>query len=329
MKYIPLIIGLTGLLVASPAGAGYHDMKKEFESYSPPAYLMRQHQPVSHSVADKPVAVDPFSAEQHRIEALENEWKNDSTNRNKNTFFYPLADNFPADLKRVAQDSTATAERLSKRISLETLEGLTSLRNPDIKSAEDQLKATISTFSQVSNLDEILRTYSVFYGIAFTGYRPHERQRQGYRQTQFSLSRCAFPQRASRQSSHAGGLGNRCKQRDGMPSQMPGKHIGIYYLIERHSRLPVRPCHCSTIWSRLPTSRYEAGNTSYQDVIKVRIQKEKLIEELVTFREMEKNLEQKVFELVDIGPANRLGTLIPPAPAACAARAFPPICACP
>ena len=54
-------------------------------------------------------------------------------------------------------------------------------------------------------------------------------------------------------------------------------------------------------------TRYESGRTSYQDVIKVRIRREILKEDIVTLREKQINLESKMREILDLSPAVELG----------------------
>jgi outer membrane protein TolC len=55
-------------------------------------------------------------------------------------------------------------------------------------------------------------------------------------------------------------------------------------------------------------TRYEGGKTSFQDVIKVRIQREILEEELTTLREKQRNMESKVREIVNLPPGSKVGS---------------------
>ena len=54
-------------------------------------------------------------------------------------------------------------------------------------------------------------------------------------------------------------------------------------------------------------TRYETGGTSYQDVIKVRIQRELLEEELNTLLERRRNWESKILEILNLPPETRIG----------------------
>ena len=53
--------------------------------------------------------------------------------------------------------------------------------------------------------------------------------------------------------------------------------------------------------------RYETGSTSYQDVIKIRIQRELLEEDLDTLREKQRNVESKILEILNLPPETKVG----------------------
>jgi len=53
--------------------------------------------------------------------------------------------------------------------------------------------------------------------------------------------------------------------------------------------------------------RYETGKTSFQDMIKIQIETDKLGEELKTLREEQKNFEAKIREILDLTPGTKIG----------------------
>ena len=53
--------------------------------------------------------------------------------------------------------------------------------------------------------------------------------------------------------------------------------------------------------------RYETGKTSFQDVIKIRIETDKLGEDLKTLSEERKNFETKILEVLDLPPETKVG----------------------
>jgi outer membrane protein TolC len=55
-------------------------------------------------------------------------------------------------------------------------------------------------------------------------------------------------------------------------------------------------------------ARYESGRTNYQDVIKVRINREALDEDLITLREQKRNLESEIREILYFSPRDPLGS---------------------
>jgi len=58
---------------------------------------------------------------------------------------------------------------------------------------------------------------------------------------------------------------------------------------------------------QVATIRYETGRTSYQDVIKVRIRRELLKEDLDTLRERQRNGESKILEILNLPPETKVG----------------------
>ncbi|NQU13059.1 MAG: TolC family protein [Desulfobacteraceae bacterium] len=58
---------------------------------------------------------------------------------------------------------------------------------------------------------------------------------------------------------------------------------------------------------QVATIRYETGSTSYQDVIKVRIRREILEEELDTLLEKQRNVESKILEILNLPPKTKIG----------------------
>ena len=58
----------------------------------------------------------------------------------------------------------------------------------------------------------------------------------------------------------------------------------------------------------MATTRYEAGKTSFQDVIRIRIKREILDETLITLREKQRNLESKIREILYLGRDVKIGT---------------------
>jgi outer membrane protein TolC len=61
-------------------------------------------------------------------------------------------------------------------------------------------------------------------------------------------------------------------------------------------------------------TRYEAGKTNYQDVVKVRINRETIEEDLITLKEKQRNIESKIREVINLPPEIDLGPpkMIPP-----------------
>ena len=157
-----------GLLAASQAQAGYRDLKQELETYSPPSYVQDLTRP--HPEREEPVQDTDFDAELQKIAQIKSRWLK-SLSRAEAVFFQPDA-RLLRSLRPAGTDAHAAGEALKAEFTPATLATLALLRSPRVKAAENRLRASIEAFSQVQNLDEILRQYTAFTEGLKTGVGP-------------------------------------------------------------------------------------------------------------------------------------------------------------
>ncbi|MDX9788732.1 MAG: TolC family protein [Desulfobacterales bacterium] len=298
-------MGMSWVLIAAQAHGGYRDMKKELESYAPPAYLMPHAQPAPHPTVARVNHRAAFETEKKRIEALAAGWEK-TLGMPEDTHFYRPALNLPESFRQTAKDEQATAKALASGISLDALEAFTVLRNPGVKSAENQFRAAIEAFGQVSNLDEILRTYSVYTESLSQAVGPMKGNGKDTVKPNFPFpGLLSLKGEVVNQAVSAARQSLEAAARDAVTAAR--KTYWNLLFNRKAQQITRETLSLLSDLESVAAIRYEAGKTSYQDVIKVRIQKEKLAEELVTLKETQKNLELKVLELLDLRPANRVG----------------------
>jgi hypothetical protein len=130
-------------------------MKQEIESYSPPSYFQDLIRPSLERV--EPIPDSNFDTERQKIEELKSQWLKSVSGADTGPFFFRPDDPLLRSLRPAGSDPQAAGDALKADFSLATLEILALLRSPRVKAAENRLRATIEAFSQVDNLDEILR----------------------------------------------------------------------------------------------------------------------------------------------------------------------------
>ena len=292
-----LIIGISTL-----ARAGYRDMKKEFDSYRPPAYFQDQFRPAP--AYAKPTLDEAFSAEKKRIEAIKSRWEESLTAVEEKVTFLRPDPKLLTSLRPAETDSAAAADALKGTFSLKTLETLALLRNPGVKAAENRLRAAIEAFTQVAELDEILRQYTAFTEELMPGVGPMKGKDPIRMKFPFpgvlSLKGEIVNQEvgAERESLEA-------IRRDAVTSIRKAYWNMVYVL--KAKRITAEMVDLLKYLETVANTRYETGKASYQDVIKVRINRETLEEDLITLKGQQLNLEAKVREVLNLSPSVKLG----------------------
>jgi cobalt-zinc-cadmium efflux system outer membrane protein len=290
--------------------SNYSELKKDIEQYQPPAYAASPVQ--SEKEQTWPSEDTEFALEKKRLHEAKVHWEKAlNAPGRKETFFHPPTGLYNA-LKSAASDPAAAAAALRPRFSLATLETLAFLRNPGIKAAQDRARAAVDTYSQVLGLDDILRQYTAFTEELMIGVGPIKGKEP--MKTKFP-----FPGVLALKGEIVG--------------QQIKSVMETLEIAKREAITEARKAYWDLLFvhkaediaretlglyrhlEQVATIRYETGSTSYQDVIKVRIQREMLKEDLNTLRERGRNGESKILEILNLPPETRVGLpvdLVPP-----------------
>ena len=297
MKSLPMIIaGIVLIWTAGPAAAGYSDLKREMDAYAPPVML---HQPdrLATPANRKP---DGFEIEKKTLENARDRWE-------KVVKETPAAvgdtDIQPAIIEAAADDARTLAV-LQNRFSLQTAQTLILLRNSSIKGATARLRAALEGFDQVTQLDEILRQYSAFTESVMAGVGPM----RGSDNIQMKFP---FPGVTALKGQVAEKNVEAEKQtldlvRRDIVAQGRKAYWNLLFTHQAH-RITRDMLDRLNQLESVATTRYGAGKTSYQDVVKIRISREKLEDQLATLKEQRVNLETELLSLMDLGPGNAIG----------------------
>ena len=292
-KRMLLISGLLAIWAPGMALGGYRDLKQEMDAYVPPALLQSPAAAVSADVATP----DAFEVEKAAIAALRDRWTASVERRIRPAELVSLAD--------TAADDAYALAILRERLSLDAVRQLIRLRNRSIKGEANRLQAALEGFSQVDQLDAILSRYAAYTEGVMAGVGP---MRGG---SDAIAMKFPFPGVAALKGQvaeknveaqmHALGIVER---------DVVAQGSKVYWnLLYTHRALRItrdtldRLNHLESV----ATTRYGAGKTSYQDVVKIRIGREKLGEQLTTLNRQRFNLETELLALVDLPPGPSLG----------------------
>ncbi len=297
---------ITGILlvltVQSPAPGGYQEMQSEIRSYSPPLHLERWKQSETLSPPSEDAEIEAVGAKLRNM-AAKWEQKGEISGGDDESFVRPD----PQALKRLrpaASDPAAAAAALQERFDLESLEILTLLRNPEIGAARNRVRAAAAAFSQVSNLDEILRQYTAFTEGQMTGVGPMKGMDSVKMKFPFP-GVTTLKGEVVDQAVRAAAEDLEIARRD----TVTAARKAYWNLLHVHRAIAVQ-AETLDLFRNLEAvanSRYRSGNTSFQDVIKVGIRTKVLEEDLKTLRGQRRNREVEILKLLDLPPDTAVG----------------------
>ena len=287
---LTLLLGL-GTTVAQ---ADYRDLLAAFEQYRPPSHLFH---PAVQAPSQSPAENDAFEAEKQRLANLKASWQKEIRDLAAPTAFYHPDAQVLAALEAARTDTAAAQGAVSRQFSVDVPEVLALLRSPAIKAADNRVRASLEKFSQISAVDDILRRYTAFTEGAMTGVGPM-RGHGGVR-SQFPFPGVlALKGQAVTQDVVAAREQLEAARRDAVTAARIS-HWRLWFLHQTIS-ISERTIGLLRELEQVSVTRYEAGRTSFQDVIKVRVQRELLDERLVTLREKLQTTHMKLREILHL-----------------------------
>lgn len=287
---LTLLLGL-GTTVAQ---ADYRDLLAAFEQYHPPSHLFH---PAVQAPSQSPAENDAFEAEKQRLANLKASWQKEIRDLAAPTAFYHPDARILAALEAARTDTAAAQAAVRRQFSVDVPAVLALLRSPAIKAADNRVRASLEKFSQISAVDDILRRYAAFTEGARTGVGSM-RGHGGLR------SRFPFPGvlalkgRVVTQDVLAAREQLEAARRDAVTAARKS-HWRLWFLHQAVS-ISERTIGLLRELEQVSVTRYEAGRTSFQDVIKVRVQRELLDERLVTLREKLQTTHMEMREILHL-----------------------------
>ncbi|MCX5882332.1 MAG: TolC family protein, partial [Deltaproteobacteria bacterium] len=171
-------------------------------------------------------------------------------------------------------------------------------------SAEKTFRSKLQAYSQVANLDEMLRQYSAFTQAVMTGVGD-------IGDKESPVMKFPFPGAMALQGEIVNQEVKIAREElETVRKTVVTDSRRIFWNLAYNRRAQEITGATLELLDQLELSarkRYEVGKESLQDVIRVQIQLEKLREELQTLKEEQKNLQTNIRKLVDLVPGSDIG----------------------
>lgn len=278
------IAALIVFCAATTAWAGYGEMKKEFNEYTPPVF-------------HKPTKSNPETGTS--VEKIGARWEKAVAEQAR------LTQIGSEKFRKIASNDNSTADFFRYKFTLDDFKILALLRNPGVKAAEYKLRAAIDRYGQVSNLDDVLKRYATFTEGVMPGVGP-------MKGTDSPKMKFPFPGVSSLKGEivtknvEAARETLEAARRD-IAAEAAKTYWNLVFVIKAAKITE----QTSALFLRLESvaeTRYRAGKTSFQDVVRVRIKNRMITENLNTLREKRRNLETKVLTILNLDPNIRLAS---------------------
>jgi len=300
---LSLIMITLALVGVSQAHAAYREMKQQIDAYNPPPDLQALTRPAP--AQEKPVPAPGFEAEIKRMEDIKARWLKSISRADKRPDFIRPDKRLFRSLQPAGSDEHAAGNVLKGMFSLAILETLALLRSPAIKAAEKRLRATIEAISQMYNLDEILRQYTAFTEGIMPGVGPAKGKDPVALKFPFPGVLSLKGQIATQEVKIA--REDLAKARRETITEARTAYWNLLY-IHGAWKIIGETIELFKHLEAVATTRYEAGKTSFQDVIRIRIKRKILEEELITLREMQRNFEANIREVLNLASGIKIGS---------------------
>ncbi len=295
--YIYLIMLIT-MFRPNVLPAGYKDLVDEFNTYTPPDDIVTRNylSEGSHESTES----QSFNSEKEikQIKMLSEQWRKTlSTNGGNLTLFFSPDPKLLKKYQGAAFDDGKVLNAIRGSFDLSTIETLAWIRNPAINSAQNKFAASIESFSQVQNLNEILRQYASFTAGIKTGVGPMKGQ--GPVKTQFPFpGTVSIKGQIVQHETEAAWHSLEAVRRDVITDARKIYHDLVFN--RKAQKVTADTVALFEDLEAVATRRYEAGKTSFQDVVKIQIKRRILQEDLVTLKEKQKSIESRLTALLNV-----------------------------
>ncbi|MBF0397589.1 MAG: TolC family protein [Desulfobacterales bacterium] len=289
MKNNIFVIILLGIQTTLWGCSGHKAVVKELSGYKPPAIydsanlLSKNQKPTEISQDDK-----AFEAQKAKLQKIKKDWESLLSNLTKEKSFHA------PDIKS-----------LSDRFSLKDLEIQVIERNAMIKNAEKNFRATLEAYNQASILDDIQRSFSAFNAQIMTGVGNMEDMESIYRKFPFP-GILALKGDIVNQEIKIALTDLEIAKRTAITEARKNYWNLIYN--SKGKEITIQTLNLLKELESSAVKRYETGQSQISELTKVKIQREKMKEELTNIIEEGLNIEKRLKSLLLLPSSFKIGT---------------------
>ena len=301
-SHSPFALLLTGVVFCA-ACSHYQKLSTDYDTYTPPAIVSPPISPIPRPVEDSQADID-FRNQKTRIQEMSRRWEEALNASGTDTRFFSPAPQRLSVLEPAGRDAAVAARALTPGFTLETLEILVLLRNPGVISAEKAFRGKLSAYTQVSNLDEMLRQYAAFTQAVMTGVGDMGDKESPAMKFPFPGVMALKGEIVNQEVKIAR------EELETVRKTVVTDSRRIFWNLVYNRRAQEITGATLELLDQLEFSarkRYEVGKELLQDVIRVQIQQEKLLEEQKTLKEEQKSLQENIRKLVNLVPGSDIG----------------------
>ncbi len=302
----PISLSVLGLLmIAGASSANYDELTRELEAFEPKPYLLSS--PGANAASTQNTASDErFEQEVQALKELKAAYAAAFKYPSAEKSFYLPTKHQGTEAELIGTSDEAATAAISGSLALSTLDTLVFTRNRGIRSAAQRRLAALESISQVTHLDEILRSYSVFTESVMTGIGPAKGKDTIRNKFPFPAT-LALKGRVAAREVDIAHENFEITVRDAITKARTAWWNLLY--IRRATEVTSETLALLHRMESVATVIYESGKTSFQDVIRIRVKRETLAEKLVTYLEKEKNLHALLLQTVDLPIGTQVGAL--------------------
>jgi outer membrane protein TolC len=294
---------LLTVFVFCPACSHYPKLSADYETYNPPAIVSPPISPIPKPAEDSRADID-FRSQKARLVEMSRIWKAALNAPGADTRFFSPAPGLLSGLEPAVRDAAVAVRALSSGFTLETLEILALLRNSGVISAEKTFQSKLQSYTQISNLDEILRQYSAFTQAVMTGVGDMADKESPSMKFPFPGVMALKGEIVNQEVKIAR------EELETVRKTVVTDSRRVFWNLTYNRRAQEITGATLEFLDQLELSarkRYEVGKETLQDVIRVQIQQGKLREEQNTLKEEQKSLNTNIRKIADLTPGSDIG----------------------
>lgn len=295
--------GLAVMVLFLSACSHYSQLSDAYHAYQPPAMAFSSASTVPEKT-EAPRSESDFSRQKEQLAQMARSWEAAVQISGTDHRFYSPDKDRLSQLAPAGRDAAAAARVLGSDFTLESLETLALLRNPGVMSAEKSFQGKLRSYSQVTDLDDILRQYSAFTQSVQTGVGDAGSKESPAMKFPFPGIMALKGQIVDQEVE----IARQALETARKKAITDSRRVFWNLTYNRHAREITGAT--LDLLAQLELSarkRYEVGRESIQNVIRVQIQEAKLREALNTLQQEKNNLQTDMRKIANLVPDARIG----------------------